>query len=38
VDIALFNEEEGNKIIRRFGYKDFKTRLFWEIFCGLSVS
>ena len=25
--IALFNEEEGIKIIRQFGYEDFKTRL-----------
>lgn len=25
--IALFNEEEGIKIIRQFGYDDFKTRL-----------
>lgn len=26
-DIALYNEEEGIKIIRRFGYEDFKNRL-----------
>ena len=25
--IALFNEEEGVKIIRQFGYEDFKSRL-----------
>lgn len=25
--IALFNEDEGIKIIRQFGYEDFKTRL-----------
>lgn len=25
--IALFNEEDGIKIIRQFGYEDFKTRL-----------
>jgi len=25
--IALFNEEEGIKVIRQFGYEDFKTRL-----------
>lgn len=25
--IALFNEEEGIKIIKQFGYEDFKTRL-----------
>ncbi|HEY8910617.1 MAG TPA: carboxynorspermidine decarboxylase [Desulfosporosinus sp.] len=25
--IALFNEEQGIKIIRQFGYEDFKTRL-----------
>lgn len=25
--IALFNEEKGLKIIRQFGYEDFKTRL-----------
>ncbi|OPZ92468.1 MAG: Carboxynorspermidine/carboxyspermidine decarboxylase [Firmicutes bacterium ADurb.Bin419] len=25
--IALYNEEEGIKIIRRFGYEDFKNRL-----------
>lgn len=25
--IALFNKEEGIKVIRKFGYEDFKTRL-----------
>ncbi len=25
--IVLYNEEEGIKVIRRFGYEDFKTRL-----------
>jgi carboxynorspermidine decarboxylase len=25
--IALYSEEEGNKVIKQFGYEDFKTRL-----------